>query len=794
MKWLKKFWPGLLIFVVVLFFFFPIFKGQIPFPGDLLVGHYAPYNSNSYFGIAPGGVRNKGQDFDVIRMLLPWKEFAVKNLFSGTIPFWNPYNFSGTPFLANFQGATFYPFNLLFLLLPILPAWALYIISESLFSSLFTFFLLREFGLSKKSALFGGLVFAFSSYMVVWLEYGNLGHAALWFPLVLLLIEKQLKKSGTITYLLLIAALTLSILAGYIQITIYLFFFSFIFLIFRAFFLYQTDSFKKILSFIPAFVFPLVLSSFQLLPTAELFFYSARKAYSVSDMVKLLIPIQHVITTFVPDFFGNPATANYWLNGTYIERVSYFGVIPLFFVILAIFRKKTSVFWIFAFIGAFVYLLSFQNPVSILFYSLQIPIVGTGVPTRIMYVFCFSAAVCSAFGFESWLKDSKTKMVTSLVILGSVYLILWISVFVAPHVFPGMASDFSVSKKNLILPTGIFVVFVLILIFNKITSRKRIATVLIILAVLFDLFYFFQKITPFSPASFFYPGTDVFSELKQIQGIDRSWGLGNGYFETNFQTHEKIFSAEGYDPLFIKNYAELVSTSHNGQIAFLVPRSDVNIASVFAQDTLSSNLYRQRILNLLGVKYILNKNDLLTTSWKPDTGIFPSENYRLVWQGGKWQIYENKNSIPRFFMADNFIVSPQKTETISLIFNKNIDLRRTLILNKEPDIKIDKSSNNQVSLLSYKPDSVSFKTKTSGNSLLFLSDNYYPAWKALIDGKKSEILVADYTFRAIAIPKGKHTVEFIYDPTSFYEGLLISVLGVLSILGYGIISLRNVKT
>lgn len=154
MKIIKRGWPLFVILAAVLVFFFPIFKGNIPFPGDLLVGHYAPYNSNSYFGIAPGGVPNKGQDFDVIRMLLPWKEFAVKNLFSGTIPFWNPYNFSGTPFLANFQGATFYPFNLLFLLFPILSAWGLYIISEPILSSLFTFFLLREFGLSKKKRAF----------------------------------------------------------------------------------------------------------------------------------------------------------------------------------------------------------------------------------------------------------------------------------------------------------------------------------------------------------------------------------------------------------------------------------------------------------------------------------------------------------------------------------------------------------------------------------------------------------------------------------------------------------------
>ena len=66
MNKINFFLPLILIGVIVLLFFFPIFKGNIPFPGDLLVGEYSPYSSNSYFGISPGGVPNKGQGFDVL--------------------------------------------------------------------------------------------------------------------------------------------------------------------------------------------------------------------------------------------------------------------------------------------------------------------------------------------------------------------------------------------------------------------------------------------------------------------------------------------------------------------------------------------------------------------------------------------------------------------------------------------------------------------------------------------------------------------------------------------------------
>ena len=236
----------------------------------MLAGEYVPYSSNTYLGIAPGGVPNKGQGFDVLRMLFPWKEFAVDSLRNWQIPLWNPYNFSGTPFLANFQNGFFYPFNLLFLIFPKLDAWTLYIIAQPMLSSFYLPFL-KEHRLSKISSIFGGLVFSFSSYMVVWMEYGNVGHSIIWLPLALFSIEKIIKRKTITVSLLLVFSLTLSIFAGYIQTTIYLFIFS---LIYSGFRLYQEKEFtiKEVISLAPLFIVPILLSSVQLIPTVELFF------------------------------------------------------------------------------------------------------------------------------------------------------------------------------------------------------------------------------------------------------------------------------------------------------------------------------------------------------------------------------------------------------------------------------------------------------------------------------------------------------------------------------------------
>lgn len=769
-------WALLLITLIVLLFYHPVLKGQAPFPGDLLVGRYAPYDTNSYFGIAPGGVPNKGQGFDVIRILYPWKEFAVKSLARGELPFWNPYSFSGNPLLANFQSGVFYPFNILFFFLPLFSAWTIYIIAQSFLVFLFTYLLLREFKLSQSAAFLGGLTSAFSSYRVVWLEYGNMGHTTLWLPLILLLIEKHLRKPQARTALGIILALTLSFVAGYVQSAMYVFFFSLVFFLFRIFSLYQKDRIKKILVSLPFFILPLIIASVQFLPTLEIFFQSARSPYPSGAIVKLLIPLSHLITTFVPDFFGNPATWNYWLTGTYIERVSYIGVIPLFFIFLAFFQKQSRLFWFFAIFAGIIYFLSFNNPVSASLYSLPIPFLNTTVPTRAMTLYCFAAAVCSAFGFDWWQKHKQNRILRPLIFFAGMYGFFWLLLFLFPNIIEGLPEHSNIAKRNLLLPSAIMISLVLLLIAATRASWKKIIVILLCVLSIFDLFYFFRKITPFSPQEFFYPKTDVMQEVRRIQGIDRSWGYGSGAIDTIFQTHEEVFSTEGYDPLFIKQYGELVATSSNGKIPQILIRTDVDIAPGYGSKDLRENPYRQRILNLLGVKYILHKIDVDTKN--PDTQTFPKEKYSLVWQKAPWQIYRNHEAVPRIFLTSDYRVIKDKQQIINTLLNPKFAIAKTILLQESPGIKPSSKAHPLPKLESYKNNSITIKTYAKEETLLFLSDNYYSGWKAKVDNTETKIYRADYAFRAVKVPAGNHRVVFYFDSKVFKYAMILSCLGI----------------
>ncbi len=80
-------------------------------------------------------------------------------------------------------------------------------------------------------------------------------------------------------------------------------------------------------------------------------------------------------------------------------------------------------------------------------------------------------------------------------------------------------------------------------------------------------------------------------------------------------------------------------------------------------------------------------------------------------------------------------------------------------------------------------------------SLLLLTDNCFPGWRATVDGKEQRILRGNHCFRAVLLPVGARAVRFVYDPWAFKAGMLVSVLtlAVLALLGVRSWSLHHLS-
>ena len=779
-KWLSS--PILLFVAITVIFFFKFFLlGQIPLAADSLISQYNPWKEYSYLGYVAGTYPSKLQYGDVIHQLYPWKTFAIDMLKSGQIPLWNPYNFSGHPFLADIQSAVFQPLNLLYLILSQPNAWAISIILQPLLALIGTYLYTRKIGLGKKGAVFSAISYGFCLFMTTFLEYNTLGHILAYLPFSLLAIELLLETVSVLGIILFVGSIALAIFAGHIQLAGFNILFISCYLLARL--ISAKNVVKKALLFLVLGAVSFGVSAIQLLPTLELITLSARITQNYQFLIeKLLIQPFQTILFLSPDFFGNPVTRNYVIQDSYPGNSLYIGLIPIIFAISAMFFfRKNRFVALFTTASAVLVLLFFRSPLSELFYRLNIPFFSTGSPTNAIYLLSFSLSVLAGFGMEYFEKHKSNYRI--LLIAGALGIFIVANIVLLKNL---------VDIKNALLSCvilAVFMVFIISQIFPMI--KKRLITGVFILITIIDLFFFFQKFNSFVPTSIIFPQTPVFSFIKQEAGISRFWGYASATIEPDFNTQYAISMPEGTDPLYPKLYGQLIQAAEVGKIGGGFTnqnRSDAIIAQG-SDNNVAKNTYRTKLLEMLGTNYIIDQKNQYSLA-----KTFPGSKFTLAYQDSIWRIYKDNDAASRAFFASHVDFYLGTADFTKKFFSNSFNPTTDILVENNTFTKDQLKNIGQpatLKLLSYTPNSVIFSTESKSNQILFLSDTFYPGWKATIDGVDTNIVRANYTFRAIAVPKGNHLVKFSYLPFSFIAGFFVSLFSFAALLFLCILNLRR---
>ncbi len=375
----RKIIPYFAIFVLVGIFFWQFFaKGLQPIPADTIIGLYHPYR-DLYAKDYPNGIPYKNFLItDPVRQQYPWKKLSIEKLKQSEIPTWNPYSFSGTPLLANFQSGVFYPINIILFILPLNYSWSLFIILQPLLGGIFLFLYLRNLKLDSYSSFLGSIIFSFSGFFTTWLEWGNVLHTSLWLPLILLSIDKisfdkNIKKIVIWSAVLIFSSVS-AFFAGHLQTFFYLSLLSSVYLLIR---IWQSKEIKKLgVVFLITWLITLLITSVQLISTLRFISLSARSLDQILWQKEgWFLPWQNLVQFIIPDFFGNPTTLNYWGVWNYGELTAYGGILSVILVIFAfIFRRDKKTYF---FGGVFFISLLFALPnfVSKLPFIIEIPLV-----------------------------------------------------------------------------------------------------------------------------------------------------------------------------------------------------------------------------------------------------------------------------------------------------------------------------------------------------------------------------------------------------------------------------------
>ncbi len=759
MRLIQRFWPVVLIIAVWFIFASPYFiQHKVPFSSTYLVNFFSPWNA--YPGFA-SPVKNNAMP-DVISQIYPWKTLTIAALKNLQIPLWNPYSFSGTPLLANYQSAVLSPFNLLFFILPFIDAWSLLVLLQPLLAGIFTYLFLRTLRISKEGSVISSLGFMFCGFLTTWMAYATLGYAILFLPLALFAIEKFYQTQKNRFLVLLAFSLPLSFFSGHFQISIYFFLFVIAYQLFK---FWQVKNLKNALVLLFYTFVGILLSLPQLLPSVEAYTQSLRSGMFAKAEV---IPWGYLSTFLAPDFLGNPVTRNDWF-GHYAEWNAYVGVIPLILGCFALFRVRKKEILFFGLMGLLAILFSFQTPLLDLLVALKIPVLSTSALSRIIVLFSFSVAVLAGYGFEQLLFDIRQKNIRPIYLLLTffvmIFAVFW-GVILLKLIIP--LDRIVIAKQNLILPTVLFFIFWALVTFSLLMTHLKkgfflkILSIALILVVAFDLLRFSGKWMPFDPSNLIYPNIPITQELNKISGFDRVMsnigGEGTLYY--------RLPSLEGYDAVYIKRYGEFIASLESGKLAESA-RSVVSLPK--------NGLYTKQAINLLGVKYIVNKVADGYSIWNFPFWTYPAGTFSTIYNDGVYQVFENKDVFPRAFLVNQYAVASNPQKILDTMFGLHFDLRQAVVLEQNPKLKLSGQGTAHIS--SYAFGKISIETNSSGNNLLFLSDTDYPDWQAYVDGRQTPIYRADFAFRAIYVPKGAHKVEFIYNPLSFNFGILAAVFG-----------------
>jgi uncharacterized membrane protein YfhO len=124
----------------------------------------------------------------------------------------------------------------------------------------------------------------------------------------------------------------------------------------------------------------------------------------------------------------------------------------------------------------------------------------------------------------------------------------------------------------------------------------------------------------------------------------------------------------------------------------------------------------------------------------------------------------------------------EKEQVLDRLTAPDFDPAKTILIEKKQDAprliraaSRPASPMGQVQVLSHRPNHMALRTESSEAGLLFLSEVFYPGWKAFLDGQSTPILRGNYLFRVLEVPEGHHEVRLEFDPWTIKAGTGITL-------------------
>ncbi len=156
----------------------------------------------------------------------------------------------------------------------------------------------------------------------------------------------------------------------------------------------------------------------------------------------------------------------------------------------------------------------------------------------------------------------------------------------------------------------------------------------------------------------------------------------------------------------------------------------------------------------------------------------PREGLQDVFTGRSGiKIWYDPGAFPRAWTVHHILVVPDRLKSMAEVAGGTFDLRGTALTNAATPAPDSCSGEDKVTGIVDETESFRASVEMACQGLLVVSDNWFPGWRASVDGKSAKIWKVDHAIRGVTVPPGRHTVTMNYRPFWVYVGFLCTLAG-----------------
>ena len=757
---------GLLLFALLVFVFPGVFlRGEMIGPGDILF-QIPPWQE-----YAPEGFE-RPQNWlmsDVVTAFFPYYALTTAALREGAWPLWNDKEFAGMPLLANCQTAIFYPPRLLHAFLELRLATTLYILLKLWLCGMAAFLCARGLGMALPYARFFSVAWMLASYNVIWCNW-SLPDVSVWLPVLFLGVELVLARRYLRGFCAMVIGGTLILLAGHPETAFGMCLGLGVYFVTRL--ALGARSVRAVvepcLVCAGAWALALLMCAPQLLPFAEYLLNSSTFFDRPHEDKLIWLNPAGAAAFWVPRFFGTSADGNFHgeSNSNYYGMI-YPGMAIWVCAALLLARRRAlgerrQMVIALAVAAGFGTAMAFRLPPFDLLHEL--PVLNTMIQAYHIAFPIFALPLLGTLGLECWLGGERRAR------------LLWwalpcacVALGVVGFVYSMQAGLLRISgvdayvRQEMFTAAGYAFAVLCLLGLSVKTRRTQLVAGLLTAVLAADLIWSNRGLNPTMPREQIYGETQLTAHLQSLPqpvrvGIAQG-GVNSGLFAP--YGIEEWLAYDGLYPARMWRY----------------------------QFGLGPQVW-DKMEPLHAIAYYLHN-----PRYEPDWPLGEPGRFQLEKKVDGLEIYQNLRAQPRAFLVSGVERLADGPAVLARLLEPDYEpLRKVAVEDAHLPAGLETKlsgaegiATGTARVTSHESTRVQIEVETPGEAVLVLADAYYPGWQARLNGQEVPHFPAYFAFRGLAVPAGKHVVEFVYDPWTFRVGMWISVaalaLGAAGVLG-----------